>query len=207
LGDDPNLATTLTTAIGDKADASHTHTLADITDITATTTEINYVDGVTSSIQDQLDSKLSDTPSGTMKLLYSRTFDLDVSTMNNGYTQNLALNGYPFGYSGTVSISTTNPVLITAQMIAEFNAPNQTDDLYKWVVFSSGPGSNGIILGYWQSEEGGSNNFKSETSGGGSLYLPGGITTSSIDFTYFQSTKDLYNFVGKLSYSIFEITP
>jgi hypothetical protein len=31
--------------------------LADVTDVTATATELNYVDGVTSSVQDQLNGK------------------------------------------------------------------------------------------------------------------------------------------------------
>ena len=39
------------------ADDSHNHTLSNIDGITATTTEINYVDGVTSNIQTQLNSK------------------------------------------------------------------------------------------------------------------------------------------------------
>jgi hypothetical protein len=45
----------------DFADAVHTHVLADITDVTATATELNYVDGVTSSIQTQLSNKASTT--------------------------------------------------------------------------------------------------------------------------------------------------
>lgn len=58
------------TQLDGKAAVSHTHLLADVTDvtatatelnvldgITATTTELNYVDGVTSAIQTQLDSK------------------------------------------------------------------------------------------------------------------------------------------------------
>lgn len=86
LGDDPNFATTVTTALGNKQDkvsgvsdteigyldgvtsaiqtqingkanTSHTHVLADITDVTATATELNYIDGVTSGIQTQLDGK------------------------------------------------------------------------------------------------------------------------------------------------------
>ena len=36
---------------------SHTHTVSDITDVTATATELNYMDGVTSSVQTQLDGK------------------------------------------------------------------------------------------------------------------------------------------------------
>ncbi len=58
------------TQIDGKAASSHTHSLVDVTDVTAsaaevnlldgvtaTTTEINYLDGVTSSIQTQLDDK------------------------------------------------------------------------------------------------------------------------------------------------------
>lgn len=41
------------------AASSHTHTLSDITDVTATAAELNYVSGVTSSIQTQLDGKAS----------------------------------------------------------------------------------------------------------------------------------------------------
>jgi len=37
--------------------STHTHLLADVTDVTATATELNYVDGVTSSVQDQLNGK------------------------------------------------------------------------------------------------------------------------------------------------------
>ena len=70
INDDENFATTVTNAIAAKADASHTHLLADVTDvtassaelnvldgITATTVELNYTDGVTSNIQTQLNAK------------------------------------------------------------------------------------------------------------------------------------------------------
>ena len=40
-----------------KANTSHTHTVANITDLTATATELNYMDGVTSNVQTQLDAK------------------------------------------------------------------------------------------------------------------------------------------------------
>lgn len=40
-----------------KANATHTHTVANITDLTATADELNYMDGVTSNVQSQLDSK------------------------------------------------------------------------------------------------------------------------------------------------------
>jgi len=59
LGDDPNFATTVTASLSGKSDTGHTHLLADVTDVTATATELNYVDGVTSDIQGQIDGKAS----------------------------------------------------------------------------------------------------------------------------------------------------
>lgn len=65
------------TQLGAKAASSHTHTLASITDVTATAaelnrldgilptvTELNFVDGVTSNIQTQLNSKLTTSDTG-----------------------------------------------------------------------------------------------------------------------------------------------
>lgn len=66
LGDDPNFATTVATQIGNKADqtaleghinATSAHTVSQISDLTATATELNYMDGVTSNVQQQLNSK------------------------------------------------------------------------------------------------------------------------------------------------------
>lgn len=45
------------TGLAGKAAAVHTHTLAALTDVTASATEVNYLTGVTSAIQDQLDAK------------------------------------------------------------------------------------------------------------------------------------------------------
>jgi hypothetical protein len=42
-----------------KADAGHNHVTSDISGLTATVTELNYMTGVTSSVQAQLDSKAS----------------------------------------------------------------------------------------------------------------------------------------------------
>ena len=61
-------------SINGKANVSHTHTVANITDLTATATELNYMDGVTSNVQTQLDGKsasghkhsTSDITSGTL---------------------------------------------------------------------------------------------------------------------------------------------
>lgn len=43
-----------------KAAAVHTHTLSEVSDVTASATEVNYTAGVTSAIQTQLDSKAAD---------------------------------------------------------------------------------------------------------------------------------------------------
>lgn len=52
--------TDIETLITSGSNPGHTHTLANgATDVTASATELNYVDGVTSAIQTQLDSKLS----------------------------------------------------------------------------------------------------------------------------------------------------
>lgn len=58
LRNDNTWATVTPANIGAAA-SSHTHTVANITDLTATATELNYMDGVTSSVQAQLDSKAS----------------------------------------------------------------------------------------------------------------------------------------------------
>lgn len=48
--------TNLQTTLDEKAAKSHTHTVSQITDLTATAKELNYMDGVTSGVQEQLDS-------------------------------------------------------------------------------------------------------------------------------------------------------
>lgn len=45
------------TEVDAKADATHSHTVANITDLTATATELNHMDGVTSNVQTQLNGK------------------------------------------------------------------------------------------------------------------------------------------------------
>lgn len=49
LGDDASFATTVTTSLAGKAPTVHTHTVSQITDLTASATELNIMDGVTSS--------------------------------------------------------------------------------------------------------------------------------------------------------------
>ncbi len=109
LGDDANFASTILGAIDGKADASHTHTVSNITGLTATaaelnildgvtataseinildgatltTTELNYVDGVTSSIQTQLDSKALSTHTHTKTDITDFAHTHDASEITN----------------------------------------------------------------------------------------------------------------------------
>lgn len=53
--------TNLQTTLNGKASVDHKHTVSDITDLTATATELNYMDGVTSNVQTQLNNKASQT--------------------------------------------------------------------------------------------------------------------------------------------------
>jgi hypothetical protein len=48
--------TEVDTLLSGKSATGHTHTLANITDITATATEVNYLSGVVENVQSQLDS-------------------------------------------------------------------------------------------------------------------------------------------------------
>lgn len=94
-----DLASTAKTTAEGKANASHTHTVANITDLTATATELNYMDGVTSNVQAQLDSKAD---SAT---LIGRVGEGNGSEIFNDYTNNTASGreAHSEGYSTTAS--------------------------------------------------------------------------------------------------------
>jgi hypothetical protein len=63
----------------------HKHTLVDgATDVTATATELNYVDGVTSNIQTQLDSKQSRSTLTTKGDIYVATASATVTRLGKG---------------------------------------------------------------------------------------------------------------------------
>lgn len=90
-----------------KANASHTHTVSNITDLTATATELNYMDGVTSNVQAQLDGKANTSHSHS-----------DASTSASGFmtaAMVTKLNGIATGATkitvdSAFSTSSTNPV-------------------------------------------------------------------------------------------------
>lgn len=99
-------ATAQSTADG-KANASHTHVVADITDLTATVTELNYMDGVTSNVQTQLDGKAASSHS------HSAATTSDAGFMTAAMVTKL--NGIATGATKNVvdsalSSSSTNPV-------------------------------------------------------------------------------------------------
>lgn len=94
-----DLANTAKTTAEGKANASHTHTVANITDLTATATELNYMDGVTSNVQAQLDSKAD---SAT---LVGRAGEGNGAEIFNDYTNNTASGreAHAEGYGTTAS--------------------------------------------------------------------------------------------------------
>ena len=78
---------------------SHKHTVSEISDLTATATELNYMDGVTSNVQAQLDSKAD---SAT---LIGRAGEGNGSEIFNDYTNNTAAGrqAHAEGYGTTAS--------------------------------------------------------------------------------------------------------
>lgn len=91
LRNDNTWATVTPANIGAAA-SSHTHKVANITDLTATAAELNYMDGVTSNVQAQLDSKLS-TSGGTISGIITTT---DGDVVNRNVT-----TGGTYFYGGT----------------------------------------------------------------------------------------------------------
>lgn len=59
IDDNQDAIEALETIAAGKADKSHTHAVTDITGLTATAAELNYMDGVTSNVQTQLDTLTS----------------------------------------------------------------------------------------------------------------------------------------------------
>lgn len=90
-----------------KADASHTHTVANITDLTATATEINYMDGVTSNVQAQLDGKAATSHTHSTATTSAAGFmTADMVTKLNG----IATGANKTTTDSSLSTSSTNPV-------------------------------------------------------------------------------------------------
>lgn len=63
--------------VNTKANTSHTHTVSNITDLTATATELNYMDGVTSNVQTQLNGKAASSHNHAASNITSGTLSSD----------------------------------------------------------------------------------------------------------------------------------
>ena len=74
IDDNTDAIEVLETVATNKADKTHKHTVADITDLTVTATELNHMDGVTSNIQAQLDSKVNEKHSHSWEDIEDKPF-------------------------------------------------------------------------------------------------------------------------------------
>ena len=113
------------TEVAKKANASHTHTVANISDLTATATELNYMEGVTSNVQTQLNGK-------TQKIslygqLQTNAYLTSVIALCKAPTASTSdLNSYS---SGRITFQRTNalyaPCFVDITMAAAYGAINR----------------------------------------------------------------------------------
>lgn len=127
----------ITTTVGD---GTHNHTLADITDVTATATELNvldgipgtltatelgYVDGVTSSIQTQLNAKQATiTGAATTIATSDLTASRALTSNSSGKVAVSTVTSTELGYVSGVTSS------IQTQLNGKANTSHNHDDLY-----------------------------------------------------------------------------
>lgn len=106
LRNDNTWATVTPANIGAAA-SSHNHTVANITDLTATVTELNYMDGVTSNVQEQIDGKAASGHSHSNASTSAAGFmSADMVTKLNG----IATGANKTVTDGSLSTSSTNPI-------------------------------------------------------------------------------------------------
>lgn len=114
-----------------KADKVHTHTVSNISDLTATATELNYVDGVTSNIQTQLNGKLG-------KTTYEYNAELAL-----GSTGKVCIGKFPM-YDSNISVeikSTTNTTYNGTLIIATQNINTTGGGSYTVTVYGDASNS------------------------------------------------------------------
>jgi hypothetical protein len=121
------VSSAIQTQLNGKASTSHTHTVANITDLTATATELNYVDGVTSAIQTQLNAKAptaNPTFTGTV-VLPSTTSVGNVSSTELGYLDGVTsaiqtqLNAKQATITGGATSITTSDLTLNRALISD----------------------------------------------------------------------------------------
>lgn len=154
LGDDASFATTITNAIAAKADASHTHTISNITNLQtsldakanlagptftgsvvlpATTsignvnsTELSYLDGVTSAIQTQINAKAnlaSPTFTGTVTLPSSTvTNDMLAGSIADSKLSTISTAGKVSNSATTATSANTASAIVARDASNNFSA-------------------------------------------------------------------------------------
>ena len=90
--------------LANNATGLETLTVSDITDLTATATELNYVDGVSSALQTQIDSKIGDS-NPTITLGNNTTFPTGIIESQTVYKYALSSNS-SYAHSGSLKIAT-----------------------------------------------------------------------------------------------------
>ena len=97
VGDSSGIGTIDWTSVLNKptefAPEAHTHLLADVTDVTATATELNYMDGVTSAVQTQLDSKSAIGHTHNLADITDYSNYIDGGSADEVYSTFAAING------------------------------------------------------------------------------------------------------------------
>ena len=113
--------TNLQTALDGKANSSHTHTVSQISDLTATVTELNYMDGVTSSVQTQLDGKAA---SGHTHKYAGSSSAGGAATSANKLNTNAGSATQPVYFSNGVPVATTYTLGKSVPSDAKFTDTN-----------------------------------------------------------------------------------
>lgn len=139
LRNDNSWATVTPANIGAAA-SSHNHTVANITDLTATATELNYMDGVTSNVQTQLDGKAASSHSHTITASASDD-DVVVLTGTNGsnkvtYSASHANSGVTAGTYKSVTVNAkghitagSNPTTLSGYGITNAYTKTEVDTI------------------------------------------------------------------------------
>ena len=83
------------TKLDGKSNTGHKHTVSEITDLTATATELNYMDGVTSNVQTQIDNITNGTKA--VSKATSATYASSATTATNAGTATVAKDAEKLG--------------------------------------------------------------------------------------------------------------
>lgn len=135
-----NTWATITPANIGAAASNHNHTVSNITDLTVTATELNYMDGITSNVQAQLDSKAASSHSHTITASASDD-DVVVLTGSNGsnkvtYSASHADSGVTAGTYKSVTVNAkghitagTNPTTLSGYGITNAYTKTEVDTI------------------------------------------------------------------------------